>query len=271
MVCHLRRNLKLGPAMLVAELAEFGIVLAPSTIHRVLVRHGISRLRDLDVTGRAMRVPAVRYEHCCPGDLVHLDVKKIGRIPDGGGWRAVGRGSDGHRASRRRPRPGYAYLHTAIDDRSRLAYTEELADEKSVTAAGFWAPAAAFFAAHGIERIAAVLTDNGSCYRGKSVLGRIIATHVTAAAGFVGGTVYEVLDNADGLVEIAQWGSTEAQAGAVQQALAAGVYTPVMELIAAPLRATRIEPSPLSWARPTRRAGSHVRPVVGGRRRTDRH
>ena len=132
--------MKLGPVMLVAELAEFGITLAASTIHRVLVRHRISRLRDLDVSGEAMRTPAVRYEHCCPGDLVHLDVKKIGRIPDGGGWRALGRGTDGHRASRRRPRPGYAYLHTAIDDRSRLAYTEELGDEKSVTAAAFLGP-----------------------------------------------------------------------------------------------------------------------------------
>jgi transposase InsO family protein len=167
-VCYLRRNMKLGPVMLVAELAEFGITLAASTVHRVLVRHGISRLWDLDVTGEAMRTPAVRYEHCCPGDLVHLDVKKIGRIPDGGGWRAVGRGTDAHRASKRGQRPGYAYLHSAIDDRSRLAYTEELGDEKSVTAASFWVRAAVFFAAHGIERIAAVLTDNGSCYRGRT-------------------------------------------------------------------------------------------------------
>ena len=83
---------------------------------------------------------------------MHVDVKKIGRIPDGGGWRAHGRGTDGHRASKRGQRPGYVYLHTAIDDRSRLAYTEELADEKSVTAAGFWARAVEFFAAHGIEQ-----------------------------------------------------------------------------------------------------------------------
>ena len=135
---YLRRNIKLGPVMLAAELAEFGITLAASTIHRVLVRHGICRLRDLDVTGEAMRTPAVRYEHCCAGDLVHLDVKKIGRIPAGGGWHAHGRGTDAHRASKRGQRPGYAYLHTAIDDRSRLAYTEELADETSVTAATFW-------------------------------------------------------------------------------------------------------------------------------------
>jgi transposase len=164
----LRRGMKLGTVMLVAELLEFGYHLAASTIHRVLLRRGISRLRDLDVTGEDMREPVVRYEHPGCGDLVHVDVKKLGRIPDGGGWRAHGRGTDGHRASKRGQRPGYVYLHTAIDDRSRLAYTEELTDEKSVTAAGFWARAVEFFAAHGIERIHRVLTDNGSCYRGKA-------------------------------------------------------------------------------------------------------
>ena len=164
---YLRRHLKLGPVMLAAELREFGITLAPSTIHRVLVRRGISRLRHLDVTGHQLREPVRRYEWAAPGDLIHVDVKKIGRIPDGGGWRVHGRGNDAHRASQRGQRPGYAFLHTAIDDRSRLAYTEELADEKSVTAAGFWARAVEFFAAHGIERIHRVLTDNGSCYRGK--------------------------------------------------------------------------------------------------------
>ena len=164
----LRRGMKLGPVMLVAELVEFGYHLAASTIHRVLLRRGISRLRDLDVTGEDMREPPKRYEHPRCGDLVHVDVKKLGRIPDGGGWRAHGRGTDGHRASKRGQRPGYVYLHTAIDDRSRLAYTEELADEKSVTAAGFWARAVEFFAAHGIEKIHRVLTDNGSCYRGKA-------------------------------------------------------------------------------------------------------
>jgi transposase InsO family protein len=164
----LRRGMKLGPVMLAAELAEFGIVLAASTIHRILVRRGVSRLADLDVTGETMRkVPAVRYEHRVAGDLVHVDVKKIGRIPDGGGWRAHGRGSDAHRASKRGQRPGYVYLHTAIDDCSRLAYTEELADEKAVTAAAFWARARDFFAAHGINDIHRVLTDNGSCYRSK--------------------------------------------------------------------------------------------------------
>jgi transposase InsO family protein len=168
LVEYLRRNLKLGPVMLVAELAEFGITLAASTIHRVLLRRGISRLRDLDITGENMRQPAHRYEHPLAGDMVHVDVKKIGRIPDGGGWHAHGKGSDAHRASKRGQRPGYAFLHTAIDDRSRLAYTEELCDEKSITAAGFWHRAVEFFAAHGIDRIARALTDNGSCYRGKA-------------------------------------------------------------------------------------------------------
>ena len=172
----LRRNMKLGPVMLVAELREFGIALAPSTIHRVLIRRGISRLRDLDVTGEQMRQPPRRYEHPAPGDLVHVDVKKIGRIPDGGGWRVHGKGNDAHRASQRGQRPGYAFLHTAIDDRSRLAYTEELADEKSVTAAAFWARAVEFFAAHGIETIHRALTDNGSCYRGKAFNAALGAT-----------------------------------------------------------------------------------------------
>ena len=110
--------------------------------------------------------PPLRYEHKVAGDLIHVDVKKLGRIPDGGGWRAHGRGTDGHRASKRGgQRPGYVYLHTALDDCSRLAYTEELGDEKGVTAAGFWERAREFFAAHGIEEIHRVLSDNGSCYR----------------------------------------------------------------------------------------------------------
>jgi len=152
----LRRGTMLGPVMLVAELAEFGVTMATSTIHRVLVRRGISRLRDLDVNGEDMREKPKphRYEHPVCGDMVHVDVKKIGRIPYCGGWRVHGKGTDEHRASKRGQRPGYAFLHTAIDDRSRLAYTEELADEKSITAADFWERAVEFFAAHGIERIA---------------------------------------------------------------------------------------------------------------------
>jgi transposase InsO family protein len=176
-VCRLRRDKKVGPVQLVAHLAELGIELSPSTIHRILERHGISRLRDLDVDGQDLREPVVRYEYEDPGGLIHVDVKKLGRIPLGGGHRVHARGSQAHRAGEKarhanararrkgKGRVGYVYLHTAIDDHSRLAYTEELSDEKGITAARFWLRAAKFFKRHGITRIQRVLTDNGACYR----------------------------------------------------------------------------------------------------------
>lgn len=168
-VVALRRKHKVGPVQLVGKLAEENITLPASTIYRILVRHGVSRLRDLDVSGEDLREPVIRYEWARPGDLVHVDVKKIGRIPDGGGWRVHGRGSAQHKASGRAKtagaRAGYIYLHSAVDDHSRLAYTEELLDEKGATAAGFWQRAVKFFRRHGIKKIHRVLTDNGSCYR----------------------------------------------------------------------------------------------------------
>lgn len=176
-VCALRREHKAGPVQLAGHLAEEGLLVPVSTIYRILVRHGISRLRDLDVSGEDLREPVVRYEYDEPGGLIHVDVKKLGRIPDGGGWRAHGRGSARHRhgekarhanARARKKgagRVGYVYLHTAIDDHSRLAYTEELLDEKGTTAAAFWARAVKFFRRHGIRKIKRVLTDNGACYR----------------------------------------------------------------------------------------------------------
>lgn len=191
-VCRLRRERKLGPVQLVAVLARAGTTVPASTIYRILVRHGISRLRDLDVSGADLREPVVRYEYDEPGGLIHVDVKKLGRIPDGGGHRVHARGSAAHRqgerarhaAARARKkaggrvgpggvgpggvgpgRVGYVYLHTAIDDHSRLAYTEELLDEKGTTTAGFWARAVKFFRRHGIKKIQRVLTDNGACYR----------------------------------------------------------------------------------------------------------
>ena len=116
------------------------------------------------------------YVHDAPGDLVHVDIKKLGRIPDGGGWRIHGRGStQDRRAGSARDKAaragaagsrGYAYIHHAVDDHSRLAYSEIHADERKETAVGFWRRARAFFAAHGIT-VRAVLTDNGSCYRSK--------------------------------------------------------------------------------------------------------
>jgi len=167
---QVRRVRKVGPVQLAGILADEHQVKVPSsTISRVLERRGISRLRDLDVSGQDLREPVRRYEWAHPGDLVHVDVKKIGRIPDGGGWRVHGRGSAQHQASERAKnagaRAGYIYLHTALDDHCRLAYTEELLDEKGTTAAGFWARAVKFFRRHGIRRIHRVLTDNGSCYR----------------------------------------------------------------------------------------------------------
>jgi transposase InsO family protein len=133
----------------------------PSTVHRVLARWRLARLSWLDrATGRSVR----RYEHAAPGDLVHVDIKKLGRIPDGGGHRMVGRARG--EKNRSTTRPGYAYLHNAVDDHSRLAYTEILADERKDTAAAFWARANAYFTACGIT-VHRVLTDNGSCYRSK--------------------------------------------------------------------------------------------------------
>jgi transposase InsO family protein len=100
---------------------------------------------------------------------VHLDVKKVGRIPDGGGWRIHGRDSDQHRAVDRAKaagaKAGYVYLHSIVDGFSRLAYTEPLADEKGKTAAGFLARAKVWFAAHSITHIHRIITDNGACYR----------------------------------------------------------------------------------------------------------
>jgi transposase InsO family protein len=152
-ICRHRRAERVGPDRLAIHLA-----LPASTIYRVLVRHDLNRLRHMD---RATAAPIRRYERTRPGELVHVDIKKLGRIPTGGGHRIHGRA-----ATRTQKRLGYAYLHTALDDYSRLAYTEVLTDEKGVTAAGFWQRADAWFAARGVT-VERVLTDNGFCYRGR--------------------------------------------------------------------------------------------------------
>src|SRR3954451_8531374 len=133
-------------------------------------------LAHLDqATGLPVRKPRpVRYEAAAPGDLVHVDIKKLGKIPDGGSWRAFGRGSEQHkqaqvatdRAARAGAPPsrGYVYLHHAVDDHSRLAYSEQLSDERKETAAAFWTRTRAFFAHVGI-RVRAGMADNGACYR----------------------------------------------------------------------------------------------------------
>lgn len=135
-----------------------------ATVGRVLGRYRMPLLVYVDqATGARVRASEpVRYEHEHPGDLVHVDIKKLGRIPDGGGHRVLGRQA-GKRNAGKRGR-GYAYLHHALDDHSRLAYSEILGDERARTAAGFWKRARAWFAKRGV-RVRAVLTDNGSCYR----------------------------------------------------------------------------------------------------------
>jgi transposase InsO family protein len=152
---ELRRTLKLGPARIGHRLG-----VAPSTVHRVLTRLGLNRLSWIDrPTGQVIR----RFERERTGELVHVDIKKLGRIPDGGGWKVVGR-RVGKKHNDNRRGIGYGYIHSAVDDHSRLAYAEILADERAGTASGFWLRAAAWFAEMGIT-IEEVLTDNGSCYR----------------------------------------------------------------------------------------------------------
>lgn len=182
MVLQIRVHEKWGPARISAFLAECGdgIDVAPATVHRILVRHGLNKVKDMDrPTGEAKR-PVNRYEWDNPGDMIHVDIKKVGRIPHGGGWAVHGQGNDEHRQSKRKAsrtgRTGYAYLHSAVDDHSRLAYTEVLNDEKGETAAAFWLRAALFFEAHGIFTIHRCLTDNGSPYRSKAFAEALAAT-----------------------------------------------------------------------------------------------
>lgn len=154
-IVGLRRTRGLGPARIA------GIVNMPaSTVHRVLVRHGVNRLDHLD---RLTRAPIRRMIMSRPGELVHVDIKKLGRIPNGGGWRAHGRTARPNTYKRRKARIGYAYVHSAIDGYSRLAYTEVLDNEQGRTAAAFMIRAVAFFADHDVI-VERVLTDNGPCY-----------------------------------------------------------------------------------------------------------
>lgn len=148
------------------------------TVSRILRRHRVPRLCECDpLTGeviRASKTTAVRYERERPGELVHMDVKKIGRIPDGGGWRAHGR-QMGSTGEKKRARIGYDFVHSLVDDHSRLAYSEILPDEKGPTCAAFLLRAAAYFAGHGIDRIERVLTDNHFSYKNSAHMRQAIA------------------------------------------------------------------------------------------------
>ncbi len=157
-----RREHRTGPGQLTH------VVGVPArTISRILRRNGVPRLSDCDpLTGeviRASKTTAVRYERERPGELVHVDVKKLGRIPDGGGWRAHGRAATST-ADRRNTKVGYDYIHSMVDDHTRLAYSEIHPDEKGATCAGFLTRAGEFFASVGVS-IERVMTDNHWSYR----------------------------------------------------------------------------------------------------------
>ena len=164
-IVHLRWKQRLGPVEIAAR-----VPVAASTVGRVLRRCGISRLNQIDrVTGEPVR----RYEHPHPGSLIHVDVKKLGNIPDQGGWRYVGR-QQGHRnraatpgkarSIHHGPKMGTAFVHTVIDDHSRVAYAEVHDDETAATAIGVLRRAVAWFAARAVV-VERVLSDNGSAYR----------------------------------------------------------------------------------------------------------
>ena len=160
-VVDARRKYRMGPDWLADELG-----MAPRTISRILRRYQVPYLAECDpLTGeviRASKATAVRYERDRPDELIHIDVKKIGRIPPGGGWRAHGRPKT--TAGKKKRRVGYDYVHSAVDDHSRLAYSEIHPNEQGATCAGFLVRAAEFFDSHGISRIAAVMTDNHWSY-----------------------------------------------------------------------------------------------------------
>jgi len=167
-IVHLRWKQRLGPVEIGDRLG-----MASSTVHAVLVRCRLNRLTHVD---RATGEPIRRYEHEKPGDLLHMDVKKLGKVPDGGGWRYVGReqGERNRAATAARtgapkskyskPLTGTCYLHTVIDDHSRVAYVEAHDDETKQTAAAVLRNAVAWFADRGVT-VQRVLTDNGGCYR----------------------------------------------------------------------------------------------------------
>ncbi|WP_261958447.1 IS481 family transposase [Streptomyces nigrescens] len=192
-VCTLRQTRKLGPARIGPILA-----LPASTVHRILTRHGLHRLAWLD---RPTAQPIRRYERSRPGEMVHVDIKKLGNIPDGGGHKVLDRrqATDNKQATtsaRKSGKPpiGYSYIHSAVDDHSRLAYSEILTDERQHTAISFWRRAQAFFASHGIT-VERVLTDNGSCYKSK------LFTQALTAAGIAHKRIRPYRPQTNGKVE----------------------------------------------------------------------
>ncbi len=155
-VCRIRKKRRWGADHIAHEVG-----LAASTVQNILNQAGLGRL---DRGDRATDRQSVRrYQRDTPGELIHVDIKKIAGIPDGGGWRVRGRGYPKEKSSKHRY-AGYRYIHTAIDDRTRIAYSEILDDEQGATAAGFWTRAAAWYMTIGINP-QRVITDNGGCYK----------------------------------------------------------------------------------------------------------
>jgi len=179
---ELRQSQRLGRD----ELAR-RVGVSPSTASRIIARAGLPALHELDpVTGvriRASRRTNHRYERDKPGDLIHIDVKKLGRIPDGGGWRVDGPAVIDHDRGRgkRSRRIGFDYIHVAVDDHSRLAFARILPNEQGTTCAALLTEAAEFFADHGVT-VREVMTDNAFNYRlsrdFQSVLTALGAKHV---------------------------------------------------------------------------------------------
>ena len=175
-----RRELRWGPDQLTHHVG-----VPARTITRILRRNGMARLHDCDpLTGgviRASKTTAVRYERERPGELVHVDVKKLGRIPNGGGWRAHGR-QMGSTSAKKKTKIGFDYIHSMVDDHTRLAYSEIHPDEQGDTCAAFIERASEFFASHGI-RIERVMTDNHWSYTKSNAVATAIAalqaTHKT--------------------------------------------------------------------------------------------
>lgn len=164
-IVDLRWRHRLSPLAIASRLS-----MPASTVHAVLVRCRLNRLSHIDIrTGEPIR----RYEHDHPGSLIHVDVKKLGNIPTGGGWRFVGRAQGGKnrratpgakRSSKHHELLGHAFVHTVIDDHSRVAYAEIHDDETAATAIGVLRRAVGWFAMRGV-RVERVLSDNGSCYK----------------------------------------------------------------------------------------------------------
>lgn len=166
-----RREHRCGPDQLTYEVG-----VPARTITRILRRNGVPRLHDCDpLTGeliRASKTTAIRYERDRPGELVHMDVKKLGRIPPGGGWKAHGR-KMGSTGVKKRARIGFDYVHSVVDDHTRLAYSEIHDDEKGATCAAFFERAIAFYNGHGIT-IERVMTDNHWSYTRTARLAELI-------------------------------------------------------------------------------------------------